>query len=437
MITRRILSWLSIAIMSWSIVGCTNTVDTIETVQAFEDESKPPIPKVEKIVEVSPPKLISKLNQNFAKTKPQVQILSPLPDEVIDSQDVSVQFAVTGLETFKNSDLKMGPHLHFFVDNQPYQAVYDTSKPIELKNLSPGTHTLRVFASRPWHESFKNRGAYAQTTFHIFTTTDENNPQPNQALLTYSRPQGAYGAQPIMLDFYLTDAPLHVVAQESPDDDIADWRIRVTVNGESFLLDKWQPLYLEGFDKGVNWVKVEYIDENGDLIKNVFNSSVRAITYDPSVNDTLTKLVKNKISLQQATAIVKQNIEVVETVEPVEPVEAIEPETGVTAPETVEIPEAVETPEEELLEEEVEIEIIEEIETPVVVDENENQEEEIVGESAVNKVESDTTVEEVEEMEEMTIESGDSTPADETPITVDESEDSDNDNQDVIEEEVI
>ena len=38
-------------------------------------------------------------------------------------------------------------------------------------------------------------------------------------------------------------------------------------------------------------------------------------------------------------------------------------------------------------------------------------------------------------MEEMTIESGDSTPADETPIMVDESEDSDN--QETIEEEVI
>lgn len=301
MIIKTILSWLTIAIISLSLYGCND--DTIETVQAFEDTAKPPIPQVEKIAEVPPPELITQLNKNFAQTKPQVEIISPRPDEVINSQEVAVQLEVKGLDLFKNEELQMGPHLHFFVDDQPYRAIYNTDEPIILSGLAPGTHTLRVFASRPWHESFKNRGAYAKTTFHVFTVTEENNPSSKQPLLTYSRPQGVYGAQPIMLDFYLTDAPLHVVAQESPDDDIADWRIRVTINGESFLLDQWQPIYLEGFEKGQNWVKLEFIDENGDLIKNVFNSTVRAITYDPQSQDTLSKLVKGKISLEKAQAI--------------------------------------------------------------------------------------------------------------------------------------
>ena len=301
MITKKILSWLGIAIISWSLIGCGN--DTIDSIQAFDDKSKPPIPGVEKIVEVSPPPLITKLNQIFAQTKPQVKIISPNPDEIVNTQNVEVKLQVEGLDIFKNEKLKMGPHLHFFVDDKPYQAIYNTDKPIVLSDLTPGTHTLRVFASRPWHESFKNRGAYAQATFHVFTVTEENNPSSEQPLLTYSRPQGVYGAQPIMLDFYLTNAPLHVVAQEKPDDDIADWRIRVTINGESFLLDQWQPIYLEGFNQGKNWVKLEFIDENGDLIKNVFNSTVRAITYDPQLDDTLTKLVKGKISLEEAKAI--------------------------------------------------------------------------------------------------------------------------------------
>ncbi len=310
MITKRILSWLSIAIFSWAIAGCSN--DTIETVQAFDDTSKAPIPHVEKISEVSPPRLITQLNKNFAQTKPQVKIISPTPDQIVKTQNVKVKLEVQGLKTFKNEELKMGPHLHFFVDDQPYQAIYNTDKPIILSDLTPGTHTLRVFASRPWHESFKNRGAYAKTTFHVFTVTEENNPSPTQPLLTYSRPQGSYGAQPIMLDFYLTDAPLHVVAQESPDDDIADWRIRVTVNGESFLLDQWRPLYLQGFDEGQNWVKLEFIDENGTLIKNVFNSTVRAITYDPQLKDTLTKLVTGDISLEKAQAVTIANYQIKE-----------------------------------------------------------------------------------------------------------------------------
>lgn len=306
---KKIFSWLTIIIFSCTLVACN---DTIDSVQAFNTDGKPPIPNVKNIAEVAPPALIQQLNQNFTQTQPQVKIVSPNKGEVLNTKDVSVSLDVKGLDIFKNEELQMGPHLHFFVDDQPYQAIYSTEKPIVLSNLAPGTHTIRVFASRPWHESFKNEGAYAQTTFHIFTPTEDNNPSDSQPLLTYSRPQGVYGAEPIMLDFYLTNAPLHVVAKENPDDNITDWRIRVTVNGESFLLDTWQPIYLKGFNKGQNWVKLEFIDDNGDVIKNAFNTTVRAIEYDPKNKDTLAKLVTGKISVNKAQAITLRNYEMVE-----------------------------------------------------------------------------------------------------------------------------
>jgi hypothetical protein len=201
----------------------------------------------------------------------------------------------------------MGPHLHVILDNQPYIAVYDLSKPLELPDLSPGTHTLRVFASRPWHESFKNEGAYAQTTFHVFTKTEDNNPDSNQPLLTYSRPKGSYGAEPILLDFYLTNAPLHLVAQENSKDDIADWRIRCTINGNSFVLDRWQAIYLKGFKPGENWVQLEFLDEKGNSVKNVFNNTARLITYEPKGKDTLSKLVRSEITAVEARGIVDPN----------------------------------------------------------------------------------------------------------------------------------
>ena len=84
-------------------------------------------------------------------------------------------------------------------------------------------------------------------------------------LLTYSRPQGSYGAEPVMVDFYLTNAPLHFVAQDNPADEIRDWQIRCTVNGESFVIDRWQPIYLKGLKPGKNWVKLELIDEKGQV----------------------------------------------------------------------------------------------------------------------------------------------------------------------------
>lgn len=306
---KKIFSWLTIIIFSCTLTACN---DTIDSVQAFNTDEKPPIPNVENIAEVATPALIQQLSQNFAQTQPQVKIVSPNNGEVLNTKDVSVSLNVKGLDIFKNEELQMGPHLHFFVDDQLYQSIYSIEKPIVLSNLAPGTHTIRVFAVRPWHESFKNEGAYAQTTFHIFTPTEDNNPSESQPLLTYSRPQGVYGAQPIMLDFYLTNAPLHLVAKENPDDEISDWRIRVTINGESFLLDTWQPIYLKGFNKGQNWVKLEFIDDNGNVIKNAFNSTVRAIEYDPKIKDTLAKLVTGKISLNKAQTMTLHNYEMTE-----------------------------------------------------------------------------------------------------------------------------
>ena len=220
---------------------------------------------------------------------------------------VSLEVQVRDLPIFKDPELQMGPHLHVILDNQPYRAVYDVERPIVFEDLSPGTHTLRVFASRPWHESFKNEGAYAQTTFHIFAKTDDNTPAPSLPLLTYSRPKGSYGAEPIVLDFYLTNAPLHLVAQENPEDEIADWRIRVTVNGQSFLLDSWQPAYLKGFERGKNWVQLEFLDEQGNKINNVFNNTVRLITYQPKGQDTLSKLMRGELSAEAARGIIDPN----------------------------------------------------------------------------------------------------------------------------------
>ncbi|WP_017295575.1 hypothetical protein [Geminocystis herdmanii] len=352
MIKNKVLSWLTIIIFSVILVGCN---DSIESTQAFNSEAKPPIPNVENIAEVAPPSLISQLNENFAQNQPQVKILSPQNNETLNTNNVSVSLQVKGLDIFKNEELKMGPHLHFFVDDQPYQAIYTTEDSIQLKDLSPGTHTIRVFASRPWHESFKNEGAYAQTTFHVFTPTEDNNPSPDLPLLTYSRPQGVYSAEPIMLDFYLTNAPLHVVANENPDDDIADWRIRVTINGESFLLDTWQPIYLTGFNKGQNWVKLEFIDDNGNVIKNAFNSTVRVIDFQPKVKDTLAKLVTNKISLTKAKAITFKDYPVTqeEEVIPEETEEIIVEDTTIEeipmeeiTPQEVEVKETTTIPEE-------------------------------------------------------------------------------------------
>ncbi len=260
--------------------------------------------EVKRISEVSPPAGIQKLSQALEIYQPQVSILSPKPDQVLQDTYISVQLQVKDLPIFKDANLGLGPHLQVFLDNKPYQAVYDTNQPLEFSDLEPGTHTLRVFASRPWEESFKNEGAFAQTTFHVFTKTQDNNPDRTLPQLTYNQPQDTYGAEPIMLDFYLTNAPLHLAAQANFQDEILDWTIRATVNGETFAIDQWQPIYLKGFKPGKNWVQLEFIDEQGNLVKNAFNNTVRLINYQPQGQDTLSKLVRGELTAAETRGIV-------------------------------------------------------------------------------------------------------------------------------------
>lgn len=264
-------------------------------------------PLVGNVSEVSPPNALQELRPFLETYQPQIKILSPRPGEVLKDERVTVRIQVKDLPIYKDKALGLGPHLHVILDNRPYQAVYDLEQPLIFEDLAPGTHTIRAIASRPWHETFKNDGAFALVTFHVLAKTSENQPLPGQPLLTYSRPTGTYGAEPVMLDFYLTNVPLHLIAQERPDDSIQDWRIRATVNGESFIFNEWQPIYLKGLKPGKNWLQLELLNEDGEAIANAFNNTVRVITYQPGGTDTLSKLVRGELTATDARSIVDPN----------------------------------------------------------------------------------------------------------------------------------
>ncbi|MEH2409947.1 hypothetical protein [Nostoc sp.] len=308
-----ILRLVMTLVLILSLISCGEKADSQEVSTGYRENS-PQISQISKqFSEISPPSVIQELRPILEVYQPQVTIVTPQPDEVFPDNKVTASFQVKDLPIFKDPQLQLGPYLHVILDNQPYIPVYDLSQPLGLPDLSPGTHTLRVFASRPWHESFKNEGAYAQTTFHVFTKTDDNNPDPKLPLLTYSRPESSYGAEPILLDFYLTNAPLHLVGKENPNDKFSDWRIRSTINGESFIFDRWQAVYLKGFRPGKNWVKLEFLDNQGNPLKNAFNTTVRLIDYQPNGKDTLSRITRGELTADEVRGIVDPNYKLAPT----------------------------------------------------------------------------------------------------------------------------
>ncbi len=242
---------------------------------------------------------------------PTLKFVEPIDGATVNNSTVKVKLALAGdlkgYQPMKDMATGMGNHIHVILDNQPYEAYYNLGNEFELRNVADGEHTLRVFPSRPWHESYKNSGAFQMIRFTVKngggdaskpTTTNANQMMSNanaaathegkdmqsstagavdktKPLLTYSRPKGEYkgaDAENIMIDFWLVNAKLA--------GDGGEYRVRYSVDGgEAKMIDKWQPIWLSGFGEGKHNVKLELVDKDGNLIDNGgYNSTTREIT---------------------------------------------------------------------------------------------------------------------------------------------------------------
>jgi hypothetical protein len=262
------------------------------------------------------------------QSTPTLRFVEPREGATVAGSTVNVKLALAGdlkgYKPGKDPATGMGNHIHVILDNQPYEAYYNLDQPFELRNVSEGKHTIRAFPSRPWHESFKNAGAFQMVTFTVKgggdaskpTTTgngqvmaankasangaaaaanaNANTAPPREGkdmaastagdvdakkpLLTYSRPKGEYkgaDAEAVMIDFWLANAKLQ--------SDGGEYRVRYSVdNGEAKFLDKWEPIWLKGWSAGKHTVKLELVDKSGNTVANGdYNSTSREITITP------------------------------------------------------------------------------------------------------------------------------------------------------------
>jgi hypothetical protein len=268
---------------------------------------------------------------------PALKFVEPREGATIQGSTVKVRLDLAGdlkgYRPHKDPATGMGNHIHVILDNQPYEAYYELGQPFELRNVSEGPHTIRVFASRPWHESYKNDGSFQMVSFTVKgggdasrptttasgqkmadnanagnrsavapnsntttqpagpSTTNANAPAPPEGkdvapstagavdrakpLLTYSRPKGEYkgaDAEAIMIDFWLSNAKLQ--------GDGGEYRVRYSVDGgEAKYLDRWEPIWLSGWAAGKHTVKLELVDRSGNVVENGgYNSTSRDIT---------------------------------------------------------------------------------------------------------------------------------------------------------------
>ena len=311
-LSNRFLLFIVTTVAAVLVVGCGGNPDNANTT-ATSTVTPPP---TQVLNVVSTPQTVLDLKKTRGEqdeAKPELHVVSPSEGAVINGPVVEVKLHLggdlKGYKPHKDPATQKGNHIHVILDNEPYEAYYELDQPFELRNVVAGKHTLRVFPSRPWHESYKNDGAFQMVTFTVKAGGDASKPtttnagqtmannnsaagpapregkdmkpstagdvDPIRPLLTYSRPKGEYkgaDSDPIMIDFWLSNAKLK--------GDGGEFRVRYIIDDdEPRFIDKWEPVWLSGWLAGKHTVRLELLGPDQNPVKNGdFNITTREIT---------------------------------------------------------------------------------------------------------------------------------------------------------------
>lgn len=234
--------------------------------------------------EVAPPEAVRQLQEALLDRDPRVRIDEPQDGSTLPLAEWTLRLYVRDWPLVDAGQLGLGPHLAVQIDDQPpLRLTEHRSTPagdvVELRMpaLAPGSHRITAYAARPWGEAVKNPGASARLRVQALVANPLALPPPGTPELIVVSPADLSRSEPVLLDWLLYDAPLQRLTE---GDD--SWRLRVTVNGESFLLDQNMPLWLKGWGSGSNALVMELLDGRGEPLNPPFNTRVREVSLTSS-----------------------------------------------------------------------------------------------------------------------------------------------------------
>jgi len=163
-----------------------------------------------------------------------------------------------------------GQHIHLIIDNQPYVAKYTNEFEYDVPD---GEHYILAFISRSYHESIKHNGASIAKKVTVKDGSIVKEEPITEQMIFYSRPKGKYVGKAetdkVMLDFYLVNVGLSANGN----------KVKVNINGEQeFIVDSWQPYYIEGLPMGDNKIELTLLDKDGNPVASPLNPVERVFT---------------------------------------------------------------------------------------------------------------------------------------------------------------
>ncbi len=220
--------------------------------------------------EVAPPPAVLQLRQALAARKPRVAIEAPAAGGLLPEGPWVLRLRAEDWPLVDAGSLGLGPHLVVQLDDEAPRRL--TTTEVTMPPLTPGSHRLTVYAAWPWGEAVKDPGAWRQIRIHRVAANPLSLPSPGSPQLLGVSPSEPAAVEPVLVDWLLIDTPL----QNLRADD-ASWRLRISVNGDSFLVDRQTPLWLKGWRAGSNALQLELVDPRGEPLNPPFNSLVREV----------------------------------------------------------------------------------------------------------------------------------------------------------------
>lgn len=256
--------------------------------------------------ELPPPLAVQQIQAALADRQPRVTILAPSDGTNLPNGNWTLKLLAQDWPLTDGGALGLGPHLVIQIDEQePIRLTEHRSTPqgdslqLTLPALTPGSHRITAYAAKPWGEAAKNSGAASQIRVDRVAANPLTVPKPGSPQLLPVSPLGVVGSEPVLLDWLLLDAPL----QRLRDND-GSWRLRVSVNGESFITDQNVPIWLKGWTNGSNSLQLELLDGRGKPLNPPFNSLVSELVLKPSAPKPLWQL--GRLSAEELASLVGQ-----------------------------------------------------------------------------------------------------------------------------------
>lgn len=232
-----------------------------------------------RLQEVAPPAGVQQLERALAERRPRVSITAPTDGSLLPASGWTLEITGADWPLADAGELGLGAHIVVQVDDEPPLRLTGEHRDpdrfqlsVAMPELSPGSHRLTVYAARPWGEGVKSPGASAQIRLHRAVANPLALPAPGTPQLIVTAPSELSTAEPVLVDWLLRDAPLQGLREGDQR-----WRLRLTINGDSVLVDQNAPLWLKGWRSGSNSVLLELVDPQGEPINPPFNSVVREV----------------------------------------------------------------------------------------------------------------------------------------------------------------